>query len=85
LETKELWHSRFRNDEKLFPCERIRMDKETTGLLRLTLSGVDPSDVGTYRCRVFNPHGEDQCSAQLTYDSQYSPLPIDVPLGLSYG
>ncbi|KAJ8735219.1 hypothetical protein PYW07_006839 [Mythimna separata] len=61
----------FRNDERLFPCERIRMDKETTGLLRLTISGVDPTDVGTYRCRIYNPHGEDSCSAQLTYDSEY--------------
>lgn len=63
---------RFRNDERLFPCERIRMDKETTGLLRLTISGVDPTDVGAYRCRIYNPHGEDSCTAQLTYDSQYS-------------
>ncbi|XP_045524043.1 obscurin isoform X4 [Pieris brassicae] len=59
----------FRNDEKLFPCERIRMDKESTGLLRLTISGVDPSDVGSYRCRIFNPHGEESCIAQLTYDT----------------
>ncbi|XP_075991750.1 obscurin isoform X3 [Anticarsia gemmatalis] len=59
----------FRNDEKLFPCERIRMDKETTGLLRLTLSGVDPTDVGTYKCRIYNPHGEDTCTANLTYDT----------------
>ncbi|CAK1544365.1 unnamed protein product [Leptosia nina] len=59
----------FRNDEKLFPCERIRMDKESTGLLRLTISGVDPSDVGSYKCRIFNPHGEDSCTAQLTYDT----------------
>lgn len=47
------------------------MDKETTGLLRLTLSGVDPSDVGTYKCRIYNPHGEDFCTANLTYDSKY--------------
>lgn len=59
----------FRNDEKLFPCERIRMDKETTGLLRLTISGIDPSDVGTYKCRIYNPHGEDSCTASLTYDT----------------
>ncbi|XP_061708255.1 obscurin isoform X2 [Cydia pomonella] len=59
----------FRNDEKLFPCERIRMDKESTGLLRLTISGIDPSDVGTYKCRIFNPHGEASCTAQLSYDT----------------
>ncbi|XP_041975025.1 obscurin-like isoform X3 [Aricia agestis] len=59
----------FRNDERLYPCERIRMDKESTGLLRLTISGVDPSDVGTYRCRIYNDHGDAECSAQLTYDT----------------
>lgn len=60
----------YRNDDRLFPCERIRMDKETTGLLRLTISQIDPTDVGTYRCRIYNPHGEESCSAQLTYDSE---------------
>ncbi|XP_045498877.1 obscurin isoform X7 [Colias croceus] len=59
----------FRNGDKLFPCERIRMDKESTGLLRLTISGVEPSDVGTYKCRIYNPHGDAECSAQLTYDT----------------
>ncbi|XP_037298736.1 obscurin isoform X2 [Manduca sexta] len=59
----------FHNDVKLFPCERIRMDKESTGLLRLTISGVDVSDTGAYRCRIYNPHGEDSCTAQLTYDT----------------
>ncbi|XP_063549021.1 obscurin isoform X4 [Cydia strobilella] len=59
----------FRNGEKLFPCERIRMDKETTGLLRLHISDIDPSDVGTYKCRIFNPHGEESCTATLSYDT----------------
>ncbi|CAH0405571.1 unnamed protein product [Chilo suppressalis] len=63
----------YRNGDRLFPCERIRMDKETTGLLRMTISGVDQSDVGTYSCRIYNPHGEDTCSAQLTYDTLEPP------------
>ncbi|XP_047025271.1 obscurin isoform X5 [Helicoverpa zea] len=73
----------FRNDERLFPCERIRMDKESTGLLRLTISGVDPTDVGTYRCRIYNPHGEDSCSAQLTYDT-LEPHVSKRPIGDQY-
>ncbi|CAG4950620.1 unnamed protein product [Parnassius apollo] len=73
----------FRNDEKLFPCERIRMDKETTGLLRLSISGVDQSDVGTYRCRIFNQHGEDSCTAQLTYDT-LEPLSSKRPISEQY-
>ncbi|XP_045774450.1 obscurin isoform X4 [Maniola jurtina] len=59
----------FRNDEKIFPSDRIRIEQETTGLLRLTIGGVTPEDVGTYRCRIFNPHGEESCTAQLVYDT----------------
>ncbi|XP_050346638.1 obscurin isoform X5 [Nymphalis io] len=59
----------FRNDDKLFPSERIRIEQETTGLLRLTIGGVGPEDVATYRCRIYNPHGEDSCTAQLIYDT----------------
>ncbi|XP_035445105.2 obscurin isoform X5 [Spodoptera frugiperda] len=73
----------YRNDERLFPCERIRMDKESTGLLRLTIGGVDPTDVGTYRCRVYNPHGEASCSAQLTYDT-LEPHTSKRPIGDQY-
>ncbi|XP_068626397.1 obscurin [Battus philenor] len=73
----------FRNDEKLFPCERIRMDQESTGLLRLTISGVDQTDVGTYRCRIYNPHGEDSCSARLTYDT-LEPVTSKRPISEQY-
>ncbi|XP_049875611.1 obscurin isoform X4 [Pectinophora gossypiella] len=73
----------YRNDERLFPCERIRMDKETTGLLRLTISQVDPTDVGSYRCRIYNPHGEDSCTAQLTYDT-LEPQVQKRPIGDQY-
>nr|XP_034830916.1 obscurin isoform X3 [Maniola hyperantus] len=59
----------FRNDQKIFPSDRIRIEQETTGLLRLTIGGVTPEDVGTYRCRIFNPHGEESCTAQLVYDT----------------
>lgn len=69
--TLTLPFSRFRNNEKLFPSERIRIEQETTGLLRLTIGGVGPEDVATYKCRIFNPHGEDSCTAQLIYDSEY--------------
>lgn len=50
------------------------MDHESTGLLRLSISGAEHGDVGTYRCRIYNPHGEDFCIANLTYDSKYSIL-----------
>lgn len=41
------------------------------GLLRLTISDVNQGDVGKYTCRVFNPHGEDSCVADLVYDSRF--------------
>ncbi|RZF43883.1 hypothetical protein LSTR_LSTR007219 [Laodelphax striatellus] len=56
----------FRGNEKLYESERIRMEKEDTGLLRLIISIVDPKvDLGRYRCRIFNQHGEDSCEANL--------------------
>lgn len=39
------------------------------GLLRLTIHNVTPADVGKYTCRIYNPHGEDACDAELVYDS----------------
>nr|CAD7588173.1 unnamed protein product [Timema genevievae] len=59
----------YRGDEKLYPSDRIRMEKEGSGLLRLSIANVDPSDVGRYRLRIFNPHGEASCEADLNYDS----------------
>lgn len=41
------------------------------GLLRLTVNNVTPSDVGKYTCRIYNPHGEDVCHAELVYDSKF--------------
>lgn len=61
----------FRNGDKLFPTERIKMDREGSGLLRLSILGVDPADVGKYSCRIFNPHGEDICHAELSYDCKF--------------
>nr|CAD7572364.1 unnamed protein product [Timema californicum] len=60
----------YRGDEKLYPSDRIRMEKEGSGLLRLSIANVDPSDVGRYRLRIFNPHGEASCEADLNYDCE---------------
>lgn len=46
------------------------MDREGSGLLRLSILGVDAADVGRYSCRVFNPYGEDICEAELRYDCE---------------
>lgn len=61
----------FRDGNKLYPSDRIKMEKEGTGLLRLTIVKVEPeADKGKYCCRIFNPHGEASCEAQLVYDSK---------------
>ncbi|XP_034109415.1 obscurin isoform X3 [Drosophila albomicans] len=58
----------FKNDQKLFPSDRIALDQEPNGLLRLTMKNVSEADVGRYTCRIFNPYGDDTCTAELFYD-----------------
>lgn len=61
----------FKNGQKLFPTEKITMDIEPNGLLRLTIKDAEETDVGRYSCRVFNPHGDDTCHAELFYDCKF--------------
>ncbi|KAJ8919920.1 hypothetical protein NQ315_006449 [Exocentrus adspersus] len=63
----------FHNDQKLFPSTRIRMDKDTAGLLRLAISGVDEDDLGKYSCKISNEHGSDICHAYLKFDEGIEP------------
>lgn len=58
----------FRGEVKLYPNDRVRMDRELNGLLRLSISGVDIGDVGRYRLQVSNPHGHVSCEADLRFD-----------------
>lgn len=66
----------FRNGDRIYSADRTLIETEPNGLLRLTITGVTPSDVGKYTCRVFNPHGEDTCHAELVYDSKSSVLEL---------
>jgi hypothetical protein len=61
----------FHDGEKIYPSDRIHMEHEGSGLLRLSIEGVVPSDVGKYKLRIFNPHGEASCEADLNYDCKY--------------
>ncbi|XP_018567720.1 obscurin isoform X4 [Anoplophora glabripennis] len=65
----------FHNDQKIFPSTRIKMDKDTAGLLRLTISGVDEDDLGKYTCKISNEHGSDICHAYLKFDEGIEPKP----------
>jgi len=61
----------FKDGSRLYPSERIRMEREGVGLYRLLLRTVTEGDVGRYSLRVFNPHGEAKCSAPLVFDCKY--------------
>lgn len=60
----------FRDDNKLWPTDRILMDHEGS-LLRLSIYNVDECDAGVYKLRIFNPHGEDTCKADMMYESKH--------------
>lgn len=60
----------FKDDVLLLPSSRFKIDSENNGLLRLTISGVQEKDVGVYRLRISNIHGEDECSARLICDGK---------------
>jgi len=58
----------FFNNKPMFPTDRIHIVQERTGLIRLSMAYVEESDIGTYRLRVWNKHGEASCEARLVYD-----------------
>lgn len=59
----------FRNGVRLHPSERVKMEREGNGLLRLSIKYVDEVDVGQYSLRIFNRAGEATCSGELVYDT----------------
>lgn len=61
----------FRDSIKLYENRRVKIDDEGNGLLRLTITNIDVGDVGKYRLRIFNPHGEAFCEAELRFECKY--------------
>ncbi|KAJ8872079.1 hypothetical protein PR048_025680 [Dryococelus australis] len=49
----------------LAPSSRVTLENEGAGLLRLTIEKVEPTDAGRYKLRIYNPHGEATCDAEL--------------------
>ena len=67
----------YRNNEKLYPSERIKIEKEITGLLRLSIANVDPLvDAAKYKIRIYNDYGEDECEASFIFDCEYKKIMI---------
>ena len=56
------------NGQPLEPTDRIHIQRERSGLIRLSMAYVEESDIGTYGLRVWNQHGEAHCEARLLYD-----------------
>ncbi|XP_025423037.1 obscurin isoform X4 [Sipha flava] len=60
----------FLDTNRLYETERIRMEKEDSGLLRLKILHADPLiDSGRYKLRIYNPHGEAYCEASIIFDN----------------
>ncbi|XP_050523342.1 obscurin isoform X47 [Daktulosphaira vitifoliae] len=60
----------FFDTNRLYETERIRMEKEDNGLLRLKILHADSLiDSGRYKLRIFNPHGEAYCEASILFDN----------------
>ncbi|XP_060852355.1 obscurin isoform X7 [Rhopalosiphum padi] len=60
----------FLDTNRLYETERIRMEKEGSGLLRLKILHADSIiDSGRYKLRIFNPHGEAYCEASILFDN----------------
>ncbi|XP_031356598.1 obscurin isoform X3 [Photinus pyralis] len=58
----------FKNDQKLSPSSRVKMEVDRAGLLRLTIEGIKEEDLGRYSCKISNEHGSDICHAHLQLD-----------------
>lgn len=58
----------FKDGQKIFGSDRVKLDIESHGLLRLSIDNANRSDIGQYKCRIFNPHGEDSCTADLIFE-----------------
>ena len=61
----------YRDDTKLWPTDRILMENEGAGLLRLTIYRVDEDDAGKYTLRIFNPYGEDKSTGEMIFECKW--------------
>lgn len=60
----------YKDGSRINPSDRIKFEMESHGLLRLTIDNANRSDIGHYKCHIFNSHGEDSCSAELIFDGK---------------
>ncbi|XP_037951991.1 obscurin isoform X2 [Teleopsis dalmanni] len=57
-----------KNGHILQPSDKILIENQPNGLLRLAIKNMDETDAGRYSCRIYNAHGEDLCDANLIFE-----------------
>ncbi|XP_037085172.1 obscurin-like isoform X4 [Pollicipes pollicipes] len=59
----------YRDDMRMYPSDRILMEADGSGLIRLIIKHADEGDAGRYKLKIFNTHGEAACESELSYDT----------------
>ncbi|KAI5708872.1 hypothetical protein M8J76_005116 [Diaphorina citri] len=60
----------YKNGEPLEASDKVQIDTESSGILRLTIHRTDlEEDAAIYKCRIWNPHGEATCDAKLLFET----------------
>ncbi|XP_021952038.1 obscurin isoform X2 [Folsomia candida] len=61
----------YRGTSKLYESDRIKFERDGAGagLLRLIIKDVDIGDLADYTLKIWNEHGDAECSAYLKFDS----------------
>lgn len=67
----------YRGDVKLWPTDRLLMEDEGSGLLRLTIYRVDEDDAGKYTLKIWNPSGEAKSTGEMIFESEYFYIVFD--------
>jgi hypothetical protein len=71
----------FRNQrDKIFGTDRVKLERDGagSGLLRLIIKDVDIGDLGDYTLRIWNEHGDAECSAYLKYDCKFIAIFVEI-------
>ncbi|KAL7294623.1 hypothetical protein TKK_0011927 [Trichogramma kaykai] len=59
----------YRDDTKLWPTDRILIEDEGAGLVRLSIYHVDEDDAAKYTLKIFNPYGEAKSTGEMLFET----------------
>ncbi|XP_066949349.1 LOW QUALITY PROTEIN: muscle M-line assembly protein unc-89-like [Macrobrachium rosenbergii] len=63
-----------KNGGTIIPTNRVIIEKDHDGLIRLTIKNITPSDAGVYQLKVWNEHGEKTCQGKLICETLTSKM-----------